>query len=499
MVEGKECTIQKLRRKLKNGKRLICFGAGGLLEETCICYPKDHLEEYIDVILDNNSTKWGTVKKIGEKDIPIKPPLVLSDMYRDNTILMITLRDSAAVLKQVNELLNEAECYVAPLVPQRGLRLRLIERVCSILPMQKAVLFNGWGDTQRENESTLRDYMIAHGYEKKYKFIWMCDDDPGRKDHYVEISRRTPETEVTLKEIFKYYYYINTSKYLICENHIAPKKRKKQIQIYLNHGTPPIKATKHTIILPSDVSHVVCSSPDISDIVSNQYSVDKSKLVYCGSPRFDHLFVKEKYIGRFFNCESMERMILWVPTFRQHNLIRSRIDSQKNFPFGIPIITKDDDFEILNAKLKKLKMGIVIKPHPLQNLGYVKVHNFSNIYLLTQEDMNKKQIGINSIMKDMDAIITDYSTIAFDYMLLDRPIAYTVDDMEDYSVGFSVENPLEWMPGEKIKDLDALLKFLEDVSNGQDSYKVERTVIRKRVHKYEEKDNCGRLLRMLNL
>lgn len=499
MVKGKECTIKKLRRRLKKGKRIICFGAGGLLEETCFCYSKDHLEENIDAILDNNSEKWGTVKKIGEKDIPIISPAALPDIYGKNTILMITLRDSAAVLEQVNVYLDKAECYVAPIVPYRKLRLRVIEGFCSMLPIRKAVLFSGWGDTQRENESTLRDYLIAHRYEKKYKLIWTCDANPERKKHYVEISRRVPEAEATWKEIFIYYYYINTSKYIICENHLVPKRRKKQIQVYLNHGTPPIKVTKHTIIMPPDVNYVVCSSPDISDIVSKQYSVDKSKLVYCGSPRFDHLFAKEKYIGRFFNCESMEKMILWVPTFRQHNLILSRIDSQKKFPFGIPIIEKEEDFEILNKELRKLKMGIVIKPHPLQNLEYVKVNKFSHIFLLTQKDMNKKQVGINSIMKDMDAIITDYSTIAFDYMLLDRPIAYTIDDMEDYSVGFSVENPLEWMPGDKIKDLGDMLLFLQGVSNGVDQYKTERTVIRKRVHKYEEKDNCNRLLRMLNL
>ena len=50
-----------------------------------------------------------------------------------------------------------------------------------------------------------------------------------------------------------------------------------------------------------------------------------------------------------------------------------------------------------------------------------------------------------------DALITDYSSVYFDYLLLDKPIGFTVDDMELYikDRGFIFNNPEEYMPGKR--------------------------------------------------
>ncbi len=505
MIKGRGCTIAQLRKKLRKGKRLLCFGAGGRLDELCSYYMEDHLEAYIDYIFDNNEKKWRTKRKLGDCEAEIRNPAELPQIYTNNHILLITLREDEAVLRQINRILERAECYLTPIVGIQVIwlpymTLKVMEGLCRILPLRRAIAFPGWGESQRENESALRDYLIEKGYSKKYNIIWACDGKAKKRQGYREVSSYAINRSASIKEIFAFYYWRATSKYIIFENQGWIRRRKKQIHIYLNHGTPPIKSTEGVIELPPDIDYAICSSPEIADIVSKQYSVDKEKLLYCGSPRFDHLFLPGKHIDILFpESRNFEKHLLWVPTFRQHNISLSRVDSRRTFPFGIPILEREDDFTRLNKDLEMLKIMLYIKPHPLQNLEYIRINDFSNIKLITQKMLDKVHVGVNCILKDMDAIITDYSTIAFDYMLLDRPLGYTIDDMEDYSLGFSVKNPLDWMPGEKIKDMGDLRRFLDGVAQGMDDYKVERNEIKKRIHMYQERDNCKRLVEMLQL
>ena len=50
---------------------------------------------------------------------------------------------------------------------------------------------------------------------------------------------------------------------------------------------------------------------------------------------------------------------------------------------------------------------------------------------MTQRHL-KKGLSVYALLRNADALITDYSSAYFDYMLLNRPIAFTVEDIEEY-------------------------------------------------------------------
>ena len=118
---------------------------------------------------------------------------------------------------------------------------------------------------------------------------------------------------------------------------------------------------------------------------------------------------------------------------------------------------------------------------------------------MTQNDLESWQATIYDIMKIADAMVTDYSTIGFDFMLLDRPIGYTIDDMKDYKLGFSVPNAMELMPGMKIENIDGLKDFIGSVANGRDEFAEERGRVSRLVHDYPDGNNCRRLCERLRL
>ena len=67
-------------------------------------------------------------------------------------------------------------------------------------------------------------------------------------------------------------------------------------------------------------------------------------------------------------------------------------------------------------------------------------------------------------------------------MLLDKPICYLTADMDEYTRGFSVESPMDYMPGTKVNDLAELFDFLDEVKNNKDDYRVERERVMKRIY-----------------
>jgi CDP-glycerol glycerophosphotransferase (TagB/SpsB family) len=87
---------------------------------------------------------------------------------------------------------------------------------------------------------------------------------------------------------------------------------------------------------------------------------------------------------------------------------------------------------------------------PFQKADMVHCKGFSNIHLLDNMKLVENDIQINHLLGYADALISDYSSAAVDYLVLDRPIAFTLDDVEEYnnSRGFVFDNIREWLPGE---------------------------------------------------
>ena len=98
--------------------------------------------------------------------------------------------------------------------------------------------------------------------------------------------------------------------------------------------------------------------------------------------------------------------------------------------------------------------------------------------------------------KDADILITDYSSIYFDFLLTQKPIGFVIDDMGEYGNhrGFVVDNPLDYMPGEKIQNVEDLKSFIDGIMTGHDNWKEERKRINDLVNADQQGDYCKKIL-----
>ena len=161
--------------------------------------------------------------------------------------------------------------------------------------------------------------------------------------------------------------------------------------------------------------------------------------------------------------------------------------------------TYSKDFGEINEKLRDLGVKVVVKLHPLQDLDQYKTMDLDHFVLLSHQEFVRRKMDLYKFMAQSDALITDYSSIFIDYLLLDRPIAFTEDDMDDYTRGFVFDNPKSYQPGFRIKTKEDFLAFAESLVNGDDDYKSERKRVMALANDYHDGKFCKRALECVGI
>jgi len=205
-------------------------------------------------------------------------------------------------------------------------------------------------------------------------------------------------------------------------------------------------------------------SEKMQEIFSSAFRVPTKKLVNCGSPRTDQFFTPEHFEGmseypNWVNetIASSRKVFIYMPTFRD---VGGEFFSSKNF-----------DFEQLQQTMESLDGEFWIKAHPAAVSENIDISHLSRIKMLPSN------IDMYPLLQSSHALITDYSSIYIDYLLLDKPIYFYCFDLEHYlttcrSMYFEYQ---ETTPGLKAKSFDALLAGLNDST---DSFKLARKNIK---------------------
>ena len=129
----------------------------------------------------------------------------------------------------------------------------------------------------------------------------------------------------------------------------------------------------------------------------------------------------------------------------------------------------------------------------------MKITDQSNIRVLTGIRVKELHIDNYRLLSCTDAMISDYSSAASEYLQLNRPIAYSTDDMEVYKLGFIVDDIHSLMAGPEIKNLCDMMEFIKDVVDEKDDYEEKRLNLRKYFFKYHDNHCCERLAKLMGI
>ena len=110
---------------------------------------------------------------------------------------------------------------------------------------------------------------------------------------------------------------------------------------------------------------------------------------------------------------------------------------------------------------------VIYKPH------YLIVNNIDQEGLEDFVYFSKATDSINELYLVSDLLITDYSSVFFDYSILRRPMLFYMFDLDDYDEnirGFYID--INDLPGPIIQDEDVLLSNIKDLDTVVNDYKI---------------------------
>lgn len=360
----------------------------------------------------------------------------------------------------------------------------------------KMVMFLSFhGRGYSDNPKALHRYMVEHPQYKDYTCVWAL------KNTHVEIEG----AKVIRYNGPMYFYYLAKCKYWIINCKLPDHILKKEEQIYLQtwHGTP-LKKLAHDIEVSEDTTfyrskmsseemkqtydvdvakytYMISPNPFCTDVFQSAFHIDKARLIETGYPRNDFLsnYRDEdvKSIKAKYHLPSDKKIILYAPTWRDNCY------NNKGYTFT------------LNADFKKWRdmLGdeyiVLFKPH------YLIITDFDAQQLdgfLYQVDAHA---DINELYIISDMLITDYSSVFFDYAILARPILFYMYDIDSYAKdlrGFYFDLE-ETLPGPIYQQEDELLEHIKAAS-------IDETRLQRFVHKFniwEDGNASQRVLEIL--
>ena len=173
-----------------------------------------------------------------------------------------------------------------------------------------------------------------------------------------------------------------------------------------------------------------------------------------------------------------------------------------DFEYGIPLINTEKDFCEINDILKKNNTLLIIKIHPKQDIDTIKKLKticFENVFIVDNDVVKEKNIDVFKLLKNTDALISDYSSITYSYILLDKPIAHVFSDVNEFKLGFAMENYEDYVVGEKLYSIEDMKRFINEIYDGKDLYKEKRRKLTNYLYLYQDGKSCERIVEFMNL
>jgi CDP-glycerol glycerophosphotransferase (TagB/SpsB family) len=100
------------------------------------------------------------------------------------------------------------------------------------------------------------------------------------------------------------------------------------------------------------------------------------------------------------------------------------------------------------------------------------------------------------LMAYTDCVITDYSSIGYDFLLTDRPLIFNLYDLELYERkrGLSYDPYVDFCPGHIVTNWSEMKQAMQDVLCGRDPYAEQRQRVTRLLHKYRDDHSTERVI-----
>lgn len=281
----------------------------------------------------------------------------------------------------------------------------------------KCIVFESlWGRRYSCNPAALYEYIDENHPE--YECVWFLNDpDTPVKGKAKKVVRGTDEHK----------HYLATAKYFVFNNNMPRSFRKRDGQVIVQtmHGTPfksfglDVKEEAETekqrlrVVERSDMwDYLIAQGRFTKEMAWQWFRYDKT-ILETGYPRTDALFAPDtetaEEIRRSLGLPADKKVILYAPTWREMDRFDMMLD--------------------IEAMRRQLSDSYVL---------LIRLHHFvSEFYTVPEDGEFVFDVGKTEKIEDLfaatDILITDYSSVMFDFALTGRPMIFFTYDLDEYT------------------------------------------------------------------
>lgn len=343
--------------------------------------------------------------------------------------------------------------------------LNVIFRVITVLiPIKKkSILFMAFhGRGYLDNPKAIYEKIQKDGRFEGYEMVWVLNDT----DESLYSGKRVKYLSAG------YFFYLARCKYWIINCKLPEYIHKKANQVYVQtwHGTP-LKKLGLDICVSADkfsrsglslkkmgesykkdamkYDFMISPNPFSTQVFQSAFGIKRDFLIETGYPRNDILSnVSAEDVEKLktkYGIPEDKKVILYAPTWRDDEFDVS------GYQFSLCA-----DFMLWKEKLQDCI--VLFKAHYLI-ANHLQINSELSDFVYVMD----AKCDINDLYRISDCLVTDYSSVFFDYAILGRPIYFYMYDLEKYKDelrGFYL-NVYEDLPGEIYKEEDSLLSAID--------------------------------------
>lgn len=297
----------------------------------------------------------------------------------------------------------------------------------------------------------------------------------------------------------EYLVYLSKAKYLInnvtWQNYYV--KKPEQIVINTWHGIP-LKSLGYDVPNGNmDVANIIRNLlftdylispvPFTTDNFRYAFKLEgifPGKVIETGYPRIDDTFhasrdsVAEELKNVGVNYDKSKKLILYAPTWRGEKYGKPDIEIDKYNQF----------IDTIYKYVDKNEYQVLFKPHQI-------VYKSLAENGLLQDNYIPATVNTNALLGVTDILISDYSSIFFDFLVTDRPIIFYVPDLEEYQQARGLYLPVEDLPGPLTDSLEQVALWCGDIENYSSFFDTSKyTAAKEKFTKNDDGNVCERIV-----
>ena len=360
-------------------------------------------------------------------------------------------------------------------------------KIGSLLPVKKNYVFSVMTHdaSKSGNIRTLTDYMVEKG---NYKFYYMTKE----------------ERKAFFHLLFVIPFLMSRAEYILMDNAFMPMSffnvRNKTKVLQLWHGTGSVKKfgqDSNTGRLKelekkinSNIDYLFVNSEVLKDEYAGAFGVDKAKVYTTGLPRTDWLL-------RLINDDDKDGKLDLIKAGIE-KAKRIKLKDKKIILYAPTVRDGETDNPKVQIDIPKLMDNI-----PKDVILFLRLHPFVSRAFNGDNILDERVVNVsdysdlNELMAVSDGLITDYSSLIFDYCVLDKPMYFFADDIVEFGVngrGFYLDYNKD-LPGVLPSSEAELGKIITEDLSGNEStgFKIKRKDFTDKYYKWTDGKSAKRV------